>query len=58
MGVQQQIAKAQSFVREPAPAAKAAKAQSAPASKQVGGFALDMREDDALDAEFKRQGAG
>jgi methyl-accepting chemotaxis protein len=57
--VHQQIAKAQSFARETASAAKPAKAGAAPAAKAQGsGFALDMRDDEALDADFKRQNAG
>jgi methyl-accepting chemotaxis protein len=54
MGVRQQIAKAQSFARDTVPSAKPSKAQAG--GKQPGnGFALDMRDDEALDAEFKRQ---
>ena len=58
MGVQQQITKAQGFKTS---ATKAPKAQpaAAPAAKAAAGngFALDMRDEDALDADFKRQGA-
>jgi methyl-accepting chemotaxis protein len=58
--VHKQIAKAQSFTH-PKPKAKAAatKAASKAASKaQSNGFALDLNDDEALDAEFKRQSAG
>ncbi len=50
--VHKQIAKAQSFAH---PKPKSAPAKAAPAAKAGGkGFALDMKDDEALDAEFKR----
>ncbi len=52
--VHAQIAKAQSFQRP-----KAKTATKASAGKASGnGFSLDMNEDEALDADFKRQGTG
>jgi hypothetical protein len=51
--VHKQIAKAQSFAH---PKVKSAPVKASPASKAGGkGFALDLDDDDALDAEFKRQ---
>jgi methyl-accepting chemotaxis protein len=50
--VHKQIAKAQSFAH---PKSKSAPLKAAPAAKAGGkGFALDMKDDEALDAEFKR----
>ncbi len=52
--VHAQIAKAQSFQRP-----KAKTATKAPAGKASGnGFSLDMHDDEAIDADFKRQSAG
>jgi methyl-accepting chemotaxis protein len=51
--VHKHIAKAQSFAH---PKSKNAPVKAAPAAKTGGkGFALDLDDDDALDAEFKRQ---
>jgi hypothetical protein len=49
--VHKQIAKAQSFAH-PKPKPKPA---AAAAPKAQAGFALDMEDDEALDADFKRQ---
>ncbi len=57
--VHTQIAKAQSFHRPKAKASVAAKAPAtAKSNSHAGGFALDMHDDEALDADFKRQSAG
>ncbi|HEX2839745.1 methyl-accepting chemotaxis protein [Hyphomicrobium sp.] len=53
--VHAQIAKAQSFQR---PKAKASAAKPVAPKSNGNGFALDMNDDEALDADFKRQSAG
>jgi methyl-accepting chemotaxis protein len=53
--VHKQIAKAQSFAHpKPKASAVASKVAAAPKSK-ASGFSLDMEDDEALDADFKRQ---
>jgi hypothetical protein len=54
--VHKQIAKAQSFQR-PKTQATAPKAP-AKATGQANGFTLDMNDDEAIDADFKRQSVG
>jgi len=54
--VHKQIAKAQSFQRPQTKATAPAKAPVAPRSAG-NGFAIDMHDDEAIDADFKRQSA-